>query len=77
MPAGLLGVVYRLYFRKLLPRVGRLLSDASAYSYLPASVERFPSPERFAAAMEEAGFVDVRWTLLSGGIACLHRGAKR
>jgi demethylmenaquinone methyltransferase/2-methoxy-6-polyprenyl-1,4-benzoquinol methylase len=77
MPRGLLGTLYRLYFRHLLPRVGGLVSgDGSAYSYLPASVARFPSPEAFAALLEEAGFGAVRWTLLTGGIACLHRGEK-
>jgi demethylmenaquinone methyltransferase/2-methoxy-6-polyprenyl-1,4-benzoquinol methylase len=77
MPTGLLGVAYRFYFRKVLPRLGGLVSgDGSAYAYLPASVARFPTPEAFVALMEEAGFRDVRWRLLSGGIACLHRGEK-
>jgi demethylmenaquinone methyltransferase/2-methoxy-6-polyprenyl-1,4-benzoquinol methylase len=76
MPRGLLGAAYRVYFRRLLPLLGRVLSDASAYAYLPASVERFPSPARFAALMEQAGFGGVRWRLLSGGIACLHRGER-
>jgi demethylmenaquinone methyltransferase/2-methoxy-6-polyprenyl-1,4-benzoquinol methylase len=77
MPRGVLGGLYRLYFRHLLPKVGGLVSgDGSAYSYLPASVARFPSPEGFAALMREAGFTAVRWSLLTGGIACLHRGEK-
>jgi demethylmenaquinone methyltransferase/2-methoxy-6-polyprenyl-1,4-benzoquinol methylase len=76
MPGGMLGAAYRLYFQRLLPRLGGLLSDASAYSYLPASVARFPSPQAFAALMAEAGFEEVHWQLLSGGIACLHRGNK-
>lgn len=76
-PRGVLGGLYRLYFRHLLPRVGGLVSgDGSAYSYLPASVARFPSPEDFAAFMRDAGFTAVRWSLLTGGIACLHRGEK-
>jgi demethylmenaquinone methyltransferase/2-methoxy-6-polyprenyl-1,4-benzoquinol methylase len=75
-PPGLFGAAYRLYFRHVLPRIGGLLSDGSAYAYLPASVERFPSPEGFAGLMREAGFVDVRFRLLTGGIACLHRGEK-
>lgn len=75
MPRGVLGAAYRLYFRNVLPRVGGLVSgDASAYAYLPASVERFPTPEAFAGLMREAGFDDVRWRLLTFGIACLHRG---
>jgi demethylmenaquinone methyltransferase/2-methoxy-6-polyprenyl-1,4-benzoquinol methylase len=77
MPRGGLGALYRLYFRRLLPRLGALVSgDGSAYTYLPASVARFPTPGPFAALMEEAGFVGVRWTLLTGGIACLHRGER-
>jgi demethylmenaquinone methyltransferase/2-methoxy-6-polyprenyl-1,4-benzoquinol methylase len=76
MPRGPLGAAYRLYFRQVLPRLGGLISDGSAYSYLPASVARFPSPESFAGLMREAGFTDVRWSLLTGGIACLHRGEK-
>jgi demethylmenaquinone methyltransferase/2-methoxy-6-polyprenyl-1,4-benzoquinol methylase len=77
MPGGVFGMVYRFYFRRVLPRLGGLVSgDASAYAYLPASVARFPSPRAFASLMEEAGFVDVRWRTLTGGIACLHRGEK-
>jgi demethylmenaquinone methyltransferase / 2-methoxy-6-polyprenyl-1,4-benzoquinol methylase len=66
-----------VYFRQVLPRLGGLISDGSAYSYLPASVARFPSPDAFAGLMREAGFSEVRWQLLTFGIACLHRGEKR
>jgi demethylmenaquinone methyltransferase/2-methoxy-6-polyprenyl-1,4-benzoquinol methylase len=77
VPPGRLGRLYRVYFTKVLPRLGALVSgDRSAYTYLPASVARFPSPREFASLMEEAGFVSVRWQLLTGGIACLHRGEK-
>ena len=76
-PRGWLGALYRRYFHRVLPRVGALVSgDSSAYSYLPASVARFPTPEAFAALMEGAGFTSVRWRLLTGGIACLHRGER-
>jgi len=75
MPGGVFGMAYRFYFRRVLPRLGGLVSgDGSAYAYLPASVERFPSPEAFASLVASAGFVDVRWRMLTGGIACLHRG---
>ncbi len=78
MPGGLLGRLYRSYFTAVLPRVGGLVSgDASAYAYLPASVQKFPSPEAFGALMERAGFADVRIKPLTFGIACLHRGEKR
>ena len=76
-PPGWRGAIYRRYFQGVLPRIGALVSgDAAAYSYLPASVERFPAPEAFAALMEQAGFTAVRWRLLTGGIACLHRGER-
>ena len=49
-PKGILGRAYRVYFSRILPGVGGLVSgDRSAYTYLPASVARFPTPERFAA----------------------------
>jgi demethylmenaquinone methyltransferase/2-methoxy-6-polyprenyl-1,4-benzoquinol methylase len=77
MPGGVFGVAYRFYFRHVLPRLGGMVSgDASAYAYLPASVARFPAPGAFAGLMREAGFEDVRWQPLTGGIACLHRGEK-
>jgi demethylmenaquinone methyltransferase/2-methoxy-6-polyprenyl-1,4-benzoquinol methylase len=75
-PNGAFGALFRLYFRHLLPRVAALLSDASAYSYLPASVARFPSPSDFARLLQETGFADVRCRSLTGGIACLFRGEK-
>lgn len=77
LPVGMLGAVYRLYFTQILPRIGGLISgDRSAYSYLPASVVGFPTPEEFGVLMRQAGFETVRWELLTGGIACLHRGDK-
>jgi demethylmenaquinone methyltransferase/2-methoxy-6-polyprenyl-1,4-benzoquinol methylase len=77
MPEGLLGRAYRIYFTRILPRIGGLVSgDPSAYAYLPASVAGFPGPEGFAALMREAGFEAVHWRLLTGGIACLHRGER-
>src|SRR5215468_1246577 len=61
MPEGLLGRVYRFYFRHVLPRVGGLVSgDASAYAYLPASVAAFPSPAEFASLLAAQGFSAVR-----------------
>ena len=77
MPGGLLGRLYRTYFTQLLPRIGQLVSgDGSAYAYLPASVQAFPSPQAFAALMQQAGFVSLRIKPLTFGIACLHRGEK-
>jgi demethylmenaquinone methyltransferase/2-methoxy-6-polyprenyl-1,4-benzoquinol methylase len=76
-PPGLLGRAYRFYFMRVLPRIGSLLSgDGGAYGYLPASVDRFPAPERFADELRAAGFGNVECRPLSFGIAHLHRGCK-
>jgi demethylmenaquinone methyltransferase/2-methoxy-6-polyprenyl-1,4-benzoquinol methylase len=77
MPTGALGVLYRLYSRHVLPRIGAWISgDATAYSYLPASIESFPEPPAFAELLRRAGFAGVRYRPLTFGIAHLHRGAK-
>jgi len=47
------------------------------YSYLPASVLRFPSPDEMLQRMREVGFLDVSWTPYTFGIAGLYRGRKR
>jgi demethylmenaquinone methyltransferase/2-methoxy-6-polyprenyl-1,4-benzoquinol methylase len=76
-PKGLLGRLYRVYFRRVLPAIGTLISGVSGpYSYLPASVLRFPSPEEMLQRMREAGFTEVSWTPYSFGIAGLYRGKK-
>jgi demethylmenaquinone methyltransferase/2-methoxy-6-polyprenyl-1,4-benzoquinol methylase len=77
LPRGPMGTLYRFYFRRLLPMVGGLISgDRGAYAYLPASVERFATPDELAALLAGAGFVDVVSRRLTGGIAWLHRGRK-
>ena len=73
--APLLRYSFNFYFHHVLPRIGALLSGSSfAYSYLPASVRRFPGQARLAEMMGEAGFDNVRYHNLSGGIAALHLG---
>ena len=68
---------YQAYFHLVLPAVGRLVSGhPTAYRYLPESVATFPEAEALAARMREAGFVHVRWRLLTRGIAALHTGEK-
>lgn len=70
--------LYLFYFRHLLPAVGRMVSKhGSAYSYLPESVLAFPEPPELAARMEAAGFGEVAWETLTGGIAAIHRGTRR
>lgn len=76
-PRGLLRPFFRLWFDGLVPLAGRLVPGGAAYSYLPASVRRFPGPEDLADAMRRAGFDDVRWRLLGGGIVALHTAVKR
>jgi demethylmenaquinone methyltransferase / 2-methoxy-6-polyprenyl-1,4-benzoquinol methylase len=74
-PRGLLGKVYRVYFKKILPRVGTVISGVRGpYAYLPASVERFPSPEEMIERMRQAGFAQASWTPYTFGIAGLYRG---
>ena len=74
-PRGLLRPFYRLWFYGIVPLlVGRVLRGGSAYSYLPASVRRFPGPEDLSVLLERAGFGDVSFRLLAGGIVALHRG---
>jgi demethylmenaquinone methyltransferase / 2-methoxy-6-polyprenyl-1,4-benzoquinol methylase len=75
-PRGLLRPFFRLWFDGIVPLVGKVLPGGAAYTYLPASVRRFPGPEDLAAAMERAGFRDVRWRLLGGGIVALHTAVR-
>ena len=76
-PKGLLGKVYRVYFRHVLPAIGTLISGVRGpYAYLPSSVERFPSPDQMLARMREAGFHEASWTTYTFGIAGLYRGKK-
>ena len=71
-PQGVLQPFFRLWFDLLIPAAGKLLRGGSAYTYLPASVRRFPAPEGLAARMRDAGFAHVRYRLLGGGIVALH-----
>ena len=75
-PRGLLRPFFRLWFDRFVPLAGKVLPGGAAYAYLPASVRRFPGPEELAAAMRRAGFRDVRWRPLAGGIVALHTGTK-
>jgi demethylmenaquinone methyltransferase/2-methoxy-6-polyprenyl-1,4-benzoquinol methylase len=58
----------------VVPLLGKALPGGAAYSYLPASVKRFPTAERLADLLREAGFADVRIRLLAGSIVALHTG---
>lgn len=68
--------IYFFYFLRILPWIGGVMSQKSAYQYLPDSVLEFPDRETFSAMMEEAGFADVRVHDLTGGIATVTVGVK-
>lgn len=76
-PRGLVGALYRLYFRHVLPRIGTLISGVQGpYRYLPASVERFPAPPEMLQRMRAAGFGEATWRPYTFGIAGLYRARK-
>ncbi len=71
-PRGLLAPFYRFWFDGVVPLLGKLLPGGSAYTYLPASVRRFPGPQELAELIAAAGFTDVRYRTFAGGIVALH-----
>jgi demethylmenaquinone methyltransferase/2-methoxy-6-polyprenyl-1,4-benzoquinol methylase len=73
-PRGLLRPFYRLWFEGLVPLAGKLLPGGSAYTYLPASVRRFPGAKELSELMQAAGFEQVGYHLFAGGIVALHTG---
>ena len=69
--------LYLSYFRRVLPLVGRVISKhRDAYSYLPASVLAFPEPPELAQRMQAAGFDEVAYTRLFGGVCAIHWGSR-
>ena len=76
-PRGLLRPFYKLWFAGLVPLAGKLLPGGSAYTYLPASVRRFPGAKELAELMQKAGFDQVQYRLFGGGIVALHTGVAR
>jgi len=76
-PKGFVGQAYRLYFRRVLPVIGTVISGVSGpYAYLPASVARFPTPDELLERMRRVGFQQASWTPYTFGIAGLYRGKK-
>lgn len=72
-----LRAAYLFYVRRVLPAIGRAVSKhRDAYSYLPESVLAFPEPETLAARLASAGFRDVGFDLLTGGICAVHHGTR-
>jgi demethylmenaquinone methyltransferase/2-methoxy-6-polyprenyl-1,4-benzoquinol methylase len=66
-----LSVFFSVWFDRIVPLLGRF---DEAYTYLPSSVRRFPSPVRLAGLLADAGCRDVGWILTAGGIIALHHG---
>jgi demethylmenaquinone methyltransferase/2-methoxy-6-polyprenyl-1,4-benzoquinol methylase len=75
-PRGILRPFFRLWFDVLVPIAGRVVPGGKAYTYLPASVRRFPGPDDLSALMVRAGFQDIHYRLLGGGAVALHTGVR-
>jgi demethylmenaquinone methyltransferase/2-methoxy-6-polyprenyl-1,4-benzoquinol methylase len=75
-PRGALKPFFSLWFDGVVPVAGRILPGGDAYTYLPASVRRFPGPEDLGEAMRRAGFGEIGWRLLGGGIVALHAATR-
>jgi demethylmenaquinone methyltransferase/2-methoxy-6-polyprenyl-1,4-benzoquinol methylase len=73
-PTGMLASFYRVWFDRVVPLLGKVFRGGGAYTYLPASVRRFPGPAELTALVAEAGFTRVRCRAFAGGIVCLHTG---
>jgi demethylmenaquinone methyltransferase/2-methoxy-6-polyprenyl-1,4-benzoquinol methylase len=67
---------YSVWFDHLVPWIGTVAGDSEAYSYLPESVRTFPEPEPLAAKIDAAGFEEIRWLLLAGGIIAIHSATR-
>lgn len=69
--------VYDFYSFRIMPALGQILAGSkTAYTYLPESIRVFPSPEELASLLREIGFENVRYKLLTDGIAAIHMGSK-
>jgi demethylmenaquinone methyltransferase/2-methoxy-6-polyprenyl-1,4-benzoquinol methylase len=77
-PGGVFGKLYSFYFKRILPRIGAALSGSRvSYEYLPASVQRFPSPQELLSTIHHVGLKEGTWTPYTFGIAGLYRGIKK
>jgi demethylmenaquinone methyltransferase/2-methoxy-6-polyprenyl-1,4-benzoquinol methylase len=71
-PRGAAAIFYRLWFDRLIPAAGKVIPGGWAFTYLPASVRRFPGPDDLARLIDEARFGQIRWRLFARGIVALH-----
>ena len=76
-PRGLLKPFFSLWFDRIVPLLGRVLPGGKAYTYLPASVRRFPGAEDLATLIDETGFEGARFRLFGGTIVALHTATAR
>jgi demethylmenaquinone methyltransferase/2-methoxy-6-polyprenyl-1,4-benzoquinol methylase len=76
-PGGLIGKVYALYFRRILPAIGRVICGTEGpYSYLPASVGAFPTPPELLTMMKKTGYSECNWKPYTFGIAGLYTAVR-
>ena len=76
-PRGPLKPFFSLWFDRIVPLLGRVLPGGKAYTYLPASVRRFPGAEDLAALIDESGFEGAGFRLFGGTIVALHTATAR
>lgn len=75
-PGAVFAALYQFYSHRMLPWIGGALTgNRDAYTYLPESVRRFPEADHLAEDMRRAGFTEVRYEYLTGGIVALHIGS--
>jgi demethylmenaquinone methyltransferase/2-methoxy-6-polyprenyl-1,4-benzoquinol methylase len=67
---------FGLWFDRAVPALGKIAGDPDAYTYLPESVKTFPDPRTLAGKLDAAGFEDIRWVLVAGGIIALHSATR-
>jgi len=75
-PRGILRLFFSFWFDRVVPLLGKVLPGGKAYTYLPASVRRFPDAEQLVALLERNGLERVRFRLLGGTIVALHVGVR-
>ena len=76
-PGGMIGKIYALYFRRVLPSIGRLICGTDGpYNYLPASVGAFPQPPEMISMMQRAGYSNCNWQPYTFGIAGLYTAVR-
>lgn len=76
-PGGIIGKAYAVYFRRVLPSIGRMICGKEGpYSYLPNSVGNFPAPPEMVKLMRSVGYAECAWESYTFGIAGLYTAAR-